>query len=101
MWNKSVISHARNEHCVQRRNRCHLYKTNLKPPVFNKCHSSHCYQDDRSVQSSNVVNYQTDSPIRGSATRLFNFTSESPHRSASRYGRPIRFPAKYRDFVVS
>ena len=110
MWNNSVISHVRNEphsyvvgneHGVLRRNRRHLYKTNLKPPVFIKCHSSHCYQGNRSVQSSNVVNYQTDSPIRGSDTRLFNFTSESPHRSTSRYGRPIRFPAKYRDFVVS
>ena len=110
MWNKSVISHlrneprsyvVRNEHGVMRENRRHLYKTDLKPPVYNKCHSSHCYQGNRPVQNSNVVNYQTDSPIRGSDTRLFNFTSESPHRSTSRYGRPIRFPAKYRDFVVS
>ena len=110
MWNKSVISHVRNEprsyvvrneHGVMRENRRHLYKTDLKPPVFNKCHSSHCYQGNRPVQNSNVVNYQTDSPIRGSDTRLFNFTAESPHRSTSRYGRPIRFPAKYRDFVVS
>ena len=76
-------------------------KTNLKPPVLNKCHSSHCYQGNRPVQNSNVVNYQTDSPIRDSDTRLCNFTSESSHRSTSRYGRPIRFPAKYRDFVVS
>ena len=101
MWNKSVVSHVRNEHGVLHKNRRHLYKTNLKSLVFNKCHSSHCYQGNRPVQSSNVVNYQTDSPIRGSDTRLFNFTSESPHRSTSRYGRPIRFPAKYRDFVVS
>ena len=41
---------------VLRRNRRHLYKTNLKPPVFNKCLSSHCYQGNRPVQSSNVVN---------------------------------------------
>ena len=109
MKNKSVVSNVRNEprsyvvcneHGVLRRNRRHLYKTNLKPPVFIKCHSSHCYQENRPVQSSNVVDYQTDSPIRGSDTRLFNFTSESPHRSTSRYGRPIRFPAKCRDFVV-
>ena len=107
MWNKSVVSHVRNEprsyvvrneHGVLRRNRRHLYKTNLKPPVFNKCHSSHCYQGSRLVRSSNVVNYQTDSPIRGSDTSLFNFTTESPQRSTSRCGRPIRFPAK---FVVS
>ena len=110
MWNKSVVPHVRNEprsymvrneHGVLGRNRRHLYNTNLKPPVFNKSRSSHCYQSNRPVQSSNVVNYQTDSRIRGSDTRLFNFTSESLHRSTSRYGRPIRFPAKYRDFVVS
>ena len=110
MWNKSVISHVRNEprsyvvrneHGALRRNRRHHYKTDLKLPVFSKCHSSHCYQGNRPVQNSNVVNYQTDLPIRGSDTRLFNFTFELPHRSASRYGRPIRFPAKYRDFVVS
>ena len=110
MWNKSVVSHVhneprlymvRNEHGVLGRNRRHLYKTNLKPLVFNKGRSSHCYQSNRPVQNSNVVNYQTDSRIRGSDTRLFNFTSESLHRSTSRYERPIRFPAKYRDFVVS
>ena len=56
MRNKVVVSNARseprshlvfNEHGVLRRNRCHLYKTNLKPPVFNKCQSSHCYQGNR------------------------------------------------------
>ena len=110
IWNKSVVSHVRNEprsyvvrneHGALGRNRRHLYNTNLKPPVFNKSRSSHCYQSNRPVKSSNVVNYQTDSRIRDSDTRLFNFTSESLHRSTSRYGRPIRFPAKYRDFVVS
>ena len=110
MWNKSVICLVRNEsrslvvrneQGVLRRNRHYLYKTNLKPPVFNKCHSSYCYQGNRPVQSSNVVNYQTDLPIRGSDTQLFNFISESPHRSTSRYGKPIRFPVKYRDFLVS
>ena len=109
MWNKSVVSNVRNEprsylvrneYGALRRNRRHLYNTNLKPPVFNKCPSSHCYQGNKQVQSSNVVYCQTDSPIRGSDTRLFNFTSESQHRSTSRYGRPIRFPAKNKDFVV-
>ena len=82
IWNKSVVSHVcneprsyvvRNEHGVLRRNRRHLYKTNLKPPVFNKCHSSHCYQGNRPVQNSNVVNYQTDSPMRGSDTVNFGY----------------------------
>ena len=45
MWNKSVVSHVRNEprsymvrneHGVLGRNRRHLYKTNLKPPVFQR-----------------------------------------------------------------
>ena len=76
------------------RNRRHLYKTNLKPSVFDECHSSHCCEGNKSVQSSSVVNYQIDLPIRGSNTRLFNFTSESSHRSISRSGRLIRFPAK-------
>ena len=69
MWNKSVVPNmrnelrsymVRNEHGALRRNRRHLYKTNLKPPVFNKCLSSHCYQGNRLVPSSNVANYQTD-----------------------------------------
>ena len=64
MWNKSVISHVRNkpllyvvrnEHDALRRNRRPVYKTNLKAPVFIKCHSSHCYQGNKPVQSSNVV----------------------------------------------
>ena len=56
MRNKSAVSNVRNEprsfmlrneHGVLRRNRSHLYKTNLRPHVFNKCHSSHCYQGNR------------------------------------------------------
>ena len=102
IWNKSVVANVRNEPRlylvrneldVLRRNRRHLYRIDLKLPVFNKCRSSYCFQGNRPAQSSNVVNYQTDSPIRGSATRLSNFTSESPHRSISRYRRPITFRA--------
>ena len=69
MWNKSVVSHVRNEprsyvvrnkHGVLGRNRRHLYKTSFKPPVFNNCQSSHCYQGNRPVQSSNVVAKQVN-----------------------------------------
>ena len=50
------------------------------------------------MRSSNVINHQTDSPISGSDSVSFNFTSDSPHRLISRYTRPIGFSAKYRDF---
>ena len=65
MRNEPCSYLVRNEHGVLRRNRSHLYKNNLKPPVFNKCHSSYCYQGNRFLLSSIVVNYQTDLPIRG------------------------------------
>ena len=110
IWRKFVVSNVRNEPCsylvrnehgMLRRNPCHLYITNLKPLAYNKFHLPYCYQANRPAQSTNVVNYPTYSPIHSSDTRLSNFTSESPHRSTSHYGRPIRFPTKYRDFVVS
>ena len=55
MCNKSVVPNVRdksrsyleqNEHGLLRINRGHLYKTNLKPPVFNEANQISCQEKD-------------------------------------------------------
>ena len=91
---RSYMIRRPNDCGVLRRNRRHLYKANLKRPEYNRpfCNYSRASQQVSStatpVYNASPLDSTLPDPSSGSSV------------STSRYGRPIKFPSKYSDFVV-
>ena len=91
---RSYMIRRTNDCGLLRRNRRHLYKANLERPEFNRPFCNY--------RSSQQVPTAANTPIHNSVlleNAPSNSSSNMPVRT-SRYGRPIKFPSKYSDYVV-
>ena len=91
---RSYLIRRPNDCGVLRRNRRHLYKANLRRPEHNRhfCNYSGTSQQAPSAPEPVHNRLPLDSTVP-------NYNA-APSGPTSRYGRSIKFPAKYSDYIV-
>ena len=97
-WNKSCVVVVRpeprsytirGEKGFLRRNRRHLYKANLTFPIYNRHFQSH----RANFEQNSDINQTQLEPL---SNRQSSASVMHESRLTSRYGRPIKFPSKYK-----